>query len=133
MRKGFTLIELLVVIAIIAILAVVVVLTLNPAALLQQSRDAQRLSYMATMNSALGIFSVNTTNANALGSISTTYVSIPDPLATSTLGDQCQGLNLPALSTGDTYQCPASSNSRNTDGSGWIPVNFNSLPTGSPV
>jgi prepilin-type N-terminal cleavage/methylation domain-containing protein len=132
-QKAFTLIELLVVIAIIAILAVVVVLTLNPAALLQQSRDSQRLSDMSTLNDALGIFSANNTNSSAWGSASTTYVSIPDPLATSTLGDQCQGLNLPALSSGDTYQCPASSNSRNTDGTGWIPVDFNSLPTGSPV
>jgi prepilin-type N-terminal cleavage/methylation domain-containing protein len=37
---GFTLIELLVVIAILAIIAVVVILTLNPAELLRQSRDA---------------------------------------------------------------------------------------------
>ena len=51
-RKAFTLIELLVVIAIIAILAVVVVLTLNPAALLQQSRDSSRLSDMQTITSS---------------------------------------------------------------------------------
>ena len=48
-RKGFTLIELLIVIAVIAILAVIVVLTLNPAELLRQSRDADRLSDMATL------------------------------------------------------------------------------------
>ena len=54
-RSGFTLIELLVVIAILAVLAVVVVLTLNPFALLQESRDANRLSDMATLNSAINI------------------------------------------------------------------------------
>jgi prepilin-type N-terminal cleavage/methylation domain-containing protein len=48
---GFTLIELLVVIAIIAILAVVVVLTLNPVQLLAESRDANRVSDMATLQS----------------------------------------------------------------------------------
>ena len=47
-KKGFTLIELLIVIAIIAILAVVVVLVLNPAELLRQSRDSQRLSDIST-------------------------------------------------------------------------------------
>ena len=47
-RSAFTLIELLVVIAILAILAVVVVLVLNPAELLKQSRDANRLSDMQT-------------------------------------------------------------------------------------
>ncbi|MGA2113123.1 MAG: prepilin-type N-terminal cleavage/methylation domain-containing protein [Bryobacteraceae bacterium] len=53
MRKAFTLIELTVVIAILAILATVVVLTLNPAGLLQESRDASRLSDMATLNNAV--------------------------------------------------------------------------------
>ncbi len=46
--SAFTLVELLVVIAIIAILAVEVTLTLNPAQLLAQSRDATRISDMAT-------------------------------------------------------------------------------------
>ena len=74
-RNGFTLIELLIVIAILAILAVVVVLVLNPAELLRQSRDANRLSDLATMNSALGIFSVDTTGGVGFGNSSTTYIS----------------------------------------------------------
>ena len=53
-KKGFTLIEFLVVIAIIAILAVVVVLTLNPAELLRQARDSNRVSDFATFKSAIG-------------------------------------------------------------------------------
>src|SRR5579863_4498952 len=61
-RKGFTLIELLVVIAIIAVLAVVVVLTLNPAELLRQARDSNRISDFATLKSALSLYAedVNT-------------------------------------------------------------------------
>lgn len=55
-QSAFTLIELLVVIAIIAILAVVVVLALNPAQLLAQSRDVNRVSDMATLNTALGLY-----------------------------------------------------------------------------
>jgi prepilin-type N-terminal cleavage/methylation domain-containing protein len=132
-RKAFTLIELLVVIAIIAILSVVVILTLNPAELLRQSRDSSRLSDMATLTSALGIFAANNTVAGALGSASTTYVSIADPSATSTLGDQCQGLGLSSLPTGDAYFCPASTTSRTTNGLGWIPVNFTTIPSGSPL
>jgi prepilin-type N-terminal cleavage/methylation domain-containing protein len=46
MRSGFTLIELLIVIAIIAILSVVVVLALNPAEMLRESRDNNRVSDM---------------------------------------------------------------------------------------
>ncbi len=52
-REGFTLIELLVVIAIIAILSVVVVLTINPAEMLRQSRDSQRVSDLNTLRSAI--------------------------------------------------------------------------------
>src|SRR6185295_4958783 len=55
-RKGFTLIELLVVIAIIAILSVVVILTLNPAELLKQARDSNRISDMATLKSAISLY-----------------------------------------------------------------------------
>lgn len=132
LRHGFTLIELLVVVAILAVLAVVVVTTLNPTGLLQQSRDSNRLQDMATLNSALG-YSLADVPSEFLGSASTTYVSIPDPVATSSLGDQCQGLGLPALPSGWNYQCAASSTYRKTDGTGWIPVNLAQNTFGSPL
>lgn len=106
-QKAFTLIELLIVIAIIAILAVVVIFTLNPPQLLMQSRDANRISDMSTLNSALGFYLAQ--GGIALGNSNTVYVSIPDSTATSTAGDQCQGLGLPALPSTYTYQCAASS------------------------
>src|ERR1039458_2261266 len=132
-RKGFTLIELLVVIAIIAILSVVVILTLNPAELLRQSRDANRVSDMATINGALGIYAEDV--GGSMGTPSTTYISILDPTATSTAGDQCQGLRLPAQSTssGWIYQCAASSSYRNVNGTGWVPLNFTSISSGASI
>ena len=54
--RGFTLLELLIVIAILAILAAVVILVLNPAQTLMQARDAQRLSDLSTMKSAIGLY-----------------------------------------------------------------------------
>ena len=134
-HSAFTLIELLVVIAILAILAVVVVLVLNPAELLKQSRDANRLSDMQTLNSALGLYNTDQSGASSfsLGSSSVLYVSVPDPMATSSLGDQCQGLGLPALPTGWTYQCTASSTLHATNGTGWIPVDLKAISAGSPV
>lgn len=132
-HEAFTLIELLVVIAIIAILAVVVVLTLNPGQLFLQARDSNRLSDLATIQSALGYYITDTAvnGGGSLGAASTTYISIPDPTATSTAGDQCQGLGLPALASGFTYHCAASSTFRSVDGTGWIPVNFKNLSQGS--
>src|SRR3989344_3113056 len=82
-RASFTLIELLVVIAIVAILSAVVIITLNPAELLKQSRDSNRLSDLNTLNKALALFEVDVVGGS-LGSSSTVYVSLPD---TSGCGD----------------------------------------------
>jgi prepilin-type N-terminal cleavage/methylation domain-containing protein len=132
--RGFTLIELLVVIAIIAILAVVVVLTLNPAQMLAQSRDANRLSDLATLNSAVNLYNTDQSGnpSYSLGIASTTYLSIADPSATSTAGTNCATMGLPATSTGWFDQCPASSTFRNVNGQGWVPVNFSAISSGAP-
>src|ERR1039458_4037129 len=130
MRKGFTLIELLVVIAIIAVLAIVVVLTLNPGQLLMQARDSNRLNDLATITSALNLLRADQPNAS-LGTASTTYVSLPDPSATSTLGSQCQGLGMPSSSV--PWDCAASSTFRKSDGTGWLPLNLSSVSYGTPL
>src|SRR5690349_3758443 len=131
--SSFTLIELLVVVSIIAILSVFVIITLNPAELLKQARDSQRVSDLSTINTSLNLYQVDAPNGS-IGTASTTYISIPDPTATSTsLGNQCGGLSLPALPPGWNYHCSASSTYRNTDGTGWVPVNFNSISYGSPL
>lgn len=129
-RQAFTLIELLVVIAIIAILAVVVVLTLNPAQLLAQSRDANRVSDMATLSSALNLYTTDQAGASAfsLGNASNTAISIYDSTASST----CGSLGLPAFSSG-SWLCASSSTYRNASSSGWIPVNLGAISAGSPI
>jgi len=127
---AFTLIELLVVIAIIAILAVVVVLTLNPAQLLAQSRDANRLSDLATINSALNLYNIDQAGAPgfSLGNASSVYLSLPDT------SSSCVNLNLPTTSpSGINYACVVSTSSRKTDSSGWIPINFSLISSGSPL
>jgi prepilin-type N-terminal cleavage/methylation domain-containing protein len=134
-RQGFTLIELLVVIAIIAILAVVVVLTLNPAELLRQSRDANRLSDLATITNAINIYNTDQGGASgySLGSANVTYLSVPDPTATTTAGTNCSGLG-GNIATGTAFfQCPASSTSRNMNATGWIPINFTKISAGTPI
>lgn len=122
-RSGFTLIELLVVIAIIAILAVVVVLTLNPAQLLAQSRDANRVSDMATLNSAINLYETDQGGSlgYSLGTANTSYLSVPDS------STSCADLGLPSGPYG--YYCAST---RNTSGSGWIPINFQSISAGAP-
>src|SRR5258708_2836854 len=129
--SAFTLIELLIVIGIIAILSVVVLLTLNPAELLRQSRDSNRLSDMETLNKTISLYSTDQVGGS-LGNASTTYFSIVDSAATSTAGTDCSGVGL-TPPTGWTYHCSASSTLRKVDGTGWIPVSLKSISYGSPL
>lgn len=56
-----------------------------------------------------------------MGTHTKVYVSIPSSQP------DCSDLGLPALSGGYTYVCSTSASYRNTDGTGWIPVNFSSV------
>jgi prepilin-type N-terminal cleavage/methylation domain-containing protein len=136
-RKAFTLIELLVVIAIIAILSVVVILTLNPAELLRQARDSSRVSDVATLTNALNVYLADqgTAASFSLGNSSGTYPSVYDPTATSTAGDQCQGLTMVSLnsSSGQFWQCSGSNYQRLVNGTGWIPVILSNISSGAPI
>ena len=133
-QKGFTLIELLVVIAIIAILAVVVILTLNPAELLRQARDSNRLSDMATLKSALSLFEadVATSSVSALGTYGTLYansgLASNATSAFTTGGVGTWGFASTSVSTGIT-----TSTSRAINGSGWIPTNLSAISSGAPI
>lgn len=110
MKKGFTLLELLIVIGILAILATVVALVLNPAELLRQARDSQRLSDLRTINSAIGLW---------VASASSTTMT-----ATST-----------CTSGSTTYGSSTCYNNSTTGitGSGWVNINFSNIPGGSPL
>ena len=128
---SFTLIELLVVLALVAILSVVVILTLNPAELLKQARDSNRLSDLATINTALNLFSTDVIGG-FMGTSTIVYTSLVNTVNPATT--TCAGMGLPALPTGWTYNCPTSTQSlRNTDGTGWIPVNFQRISSNSPI
>jgi prepilin-type N-terminal cleavage/methylation domain-containing protein len=125
-KNSFTLIELLIVIAILALLMSIIIITLNPAEMLKKTRDSKRISDLSTLEKALSIF-LATKRTVVLGTYQIVYVSLP---ATNS---NCSDLTLPALPTGYTYQCSTEANYRKTDGTGWIPVNFESLDVGSPI
>lgn len=124
-KDSFTLIELLVVIAILAILSVTVVLVVNPADLLKQSRDTNRLTDLNNLNKTLAVFDV-TNPDDFIGTSTIVYVSLP-----VTSAGTCPGL--PALPAGYTYKCVTSSTLIKTDGTGWIPINFGNVSYGSPI
>lgn len=132
MKKGFTLIELLIVIGILAVLSSAVVVVLNPAQLLAQSRDTQRIADMGSLQSAISYYLTTTTatsNFMALGIIGNkcdatgpanannwwvTYSGAPNPFkgATGTASTQ---------------------NGRAVNNSGWVPINLTTASGGSPL
>jgi prepilin-type N-terminal cleavage/methylation domain-containing protein len=131
MQKGFTLIELLVVIAIIAILSVVVILTLNPAELLRQSRDSNRISDLSVTKSAIAFYlaSVNTPSIeSSTAGFGKCHWSAPTGTWTAT--SSCSWF--PTLGANTTSSL--NPGIRTVDGTGWIPVNFNGITAGgSPL
>lgn len=126
-QKGFTLIELLVVIGILAILAVIVILYINPAEILAQSRDSQRLSDLGSIKSAIGLYlSTNISPPNNLevGGVTTTL---------TTTGAACPfGVG---QCTGGGFWVPVDSfaATSSVDGTGWVRVNLTNSSAGSSL
>ena len=115
MKKGFTLIELVIVIGVLAILATVVVLVLNPAQLLAQARDSQRMSDLSSVKSAIALY-LTTATSPAVGAASKGTVS-----TACWFGDTC------------ATACSGVSTSTAVDGTGWINVDLTGTTGGSPL
>jgi type IV pilus assembly protein PilA len=141
--KGFTLLELLIVIAIIAILAVIIVLVLNPSETLKKARDTQRMSDLNTVKTALALY-LSSTNTPYLGSASANTAcransgawAAGDKIFYSVGSDQTAITD--ATLDGGTGSVPVAGQTTSTllgniDGTGWIPVNLDSLADGSPL
>lgn len=146
-NSGFTLLELLIVIAILAVLSVALVLVLNPAETLKKSRDAQRISDLSTLKTAIGLYLTSVTTPQLAGgnwSAATTcqstvgtwasgnkmYYSYPNASGGGgaiTNGTTIDGTATATL-TPNQVQTPSL-----VDGNGWLPINFNSIAGGSPI
>ena len=117
MKKGFTLIELLIVIGILAILTAVVVVVLNPAQLLAQARDSQRMSDLDNVKSAIGFY---------LSTAASPDVSYNISGATSTVS--VSGATCPFAGAGCTTVTL-----RTVDGTGWVRIVLTDASGGSPL
>ena len=114
-------------IATIAILTTVVVIVLDPTGYFVAARDTQRIGDVSTLNNSIGLF-VNSIRGFK-GDLNRVYISLPDTSATCAT----YGASLPTLPAGWEYRCVTAANLKNTDGSGWLPINFNAIPGGSTI
>ncbi len=111
-NKGFTLVELLIVIGILAVLSTATVLILNPAQILAETRDTQRLNDISTISGALSIY---------LGRVaSPTFTGVWNCTGGIGVGESCNGGTLNV--------------SRVVTGAGWVDVNLTDPALGgSPI
>lgn len=141
-NKGFTLLELLIVIAIIAILSVALVIVLNPAETLRKARDAQRISDLSTLKTAIGLYMTSSTTPTLGSSASNATCKTEPGTAWGSSGTYKIWYSLPSTSAITDVTLDASTAVTPavqvavpglTAGTGWIPVNFDSLTGGSPI
>lgn len=138
-KKGFTLLELLIVIAVIAVLSAILIFILDPTETLAKARDAQRISDIGSIKTAVGIYLTTVATRQLDGN-------------SGVVNDKCTGgsgtasiwLSTPASTVTDTVLAtvyatapaiiqPSAASSTMTDGTGWIPVNLNAISGGSPI
>ncbi|HAT68620.1 MAG: hypothetical protein A2481_00220 [Candidatus Yonathbacteria bacterium RIFOXYC2_FULL_47_9] len=150
---GFTLLELLIVISIIAILSIALVFMLNPAETLKKGRDAQRISDLKTVKTALGIMltASSTPSLDNFGAIcltSTTPAGVTTPNTSAKISYSYDGtVTVAGTPTAGADAAPeaafggvagwsrvgASGAVSKVDGTGWIPVNLKALTGGTPI
>jgi len=130
--KGFTFIELLLVLGLITALITIFVYFINPVEILKKHRDIQRINDLKALEIAINTYLTANPNADLDGMFEGTgkgevnqsiYISVPydkDVISNATITD----------SEGNVWniiQNSSSSNMRNIDGTGWVPINFNEM------
>ena len=150
-ESGFTLLELLIVIAIIAILSVALVIVLNPAETLRKARDAQRISDLSTLKTAIGLYMTNVSPVYLGGTADNNFckptvmqagaptstlawsgtpkISYSLPTSVATINDN----TLDGSTSASYRQTSSVSAASAVNGTGWIPVDFSNIAGGSPI
>ena len=135
--KGFTLIELLIVIGILAILATTVVLVLNPAQILAETRDTQRISDIGAVNNAIGLylatvanptFGSGATEGAATGCGTQTWRSSGAGATIAAIADANNPFTSGSGPAAGVVTSEPTIGFRDVDGTGWASAGFTTTP-----
>jgi type II secretory pathway pseudopilin PulG len=114
----------MVVVAIIAVISIVLVLTLNPAELTRRARDSNRIADLSTIRSAIALYLLADVSPPViLGGAG--YRCYIDGASTGT----CQSW----FPTTNFANSTTTTSTRKIDGTGWIPIKFTDITSGSPI
>lgn len=119
--KGFTLIELIIVITILVILGIVVVMLIDPAEILAQSRDSQRISDLATMKGATQLVLASGVPSN--------YATVCDTVQPITAMAKIWTSTVTAGGSGYSFVSATSTRSL-VDSTGWVKIDYTTPSTG---
>ena len=119
--KGFTLIELIIVITILVILGVVVVMLIDPAEIMAQSRDSQRISDLATMKGATQLVLASGVPSN--------YGTVCDTAQPITAMAKIWTSTVTAGGSGYSFVSATSTRSL-VDSTGWVKIDYTTPSTG---
>lgn len=147
--KGFTLTELLITVGVIAMIGGGTALAFDPAEIMRQTRDEQRMADLNIMKSAITQYLKQIPKANLTYEPSgygfhdvcfngTSFAQILYSAPHANVGcawgvdDVLEGTDANGKFNGNFY-CRYDSSGSNINGTGWVPVNFTLIPGGSPI
>ncbi len=108
----------------LVILGVLIIWQMNPAGILKEARDEQRLAELSSIDKAVD-FAISQNPSLFQGELTVVYLSLPDLDGD---GKCLEYVKLPSLASGWRYSCVREADLSRVDGKGWIPVDFTSVP-----
>jgi type II secretory pathway pseudopilin PulG len=123
-RKSFTLIELLIVLSILALIVGLLISIIKPAEIYKKTRDNQRIVDLNYLDSNIKSYLLLANQSTIYTTSTLNKIFLSLKLPSSATNTDCRNYfpDLPSLPSGWTYVC--SKNPTSTDGTGWLPINF---------